>query len=245
MFFAFVLSTPLFVSSAEAIVYTVQTASGPVTYSLEVPPGTPVGDKIKPDMQVAYSANFPMTAGAAEVAAVGWAGGLEDKDKSDNYSNSLTILGGKVPGGFYNATYVRPTSVQRINGPVPYYLVQMRGNVAGSAQTFYAAVLDDGNLVRPVPVSRHAYHPVRRSREKWGGAEEKKKPRVRVLREAAARGMGGAELKEKWVGSEEKPSNLTVNQSKSGQTQPLNPAQNSEPATSPRPLGSSVQSGHP
>jgi hypothetical protein len=85
----------------------------------------------------------------------------------------------------------------------------MRGNVAGSAQTFYAAVLDDGNLVRPVPVSRHAYHPVRRSREKLGGAgaEEKKRPRVRVLREAAARGMGGAELKEKWRGSEEKPSN--------------------------------------
>ena len=210
MFFAFVLSSPLFVSSAEAIVYTVRTASGPVTYSLEVPPGTPVGSSIKPDPQVAYSANFPMTAGSAEVAAVGWAGGLEDKDKSDNYSNSLTILGGKVRGGFYNATYVRPTSVQRINGPVPYYLVQMRGNVAGSAQTFYAAVLDDGNIVRPVPVSRYAYHPVRHPREKWGGSGQKKKwkPRVRVLREAVGgRGMGGAELKEKWRGSGAEPSN--------------------------------------
>jgi len=210
MLLALALSTPLFVSPAEAIVYTVRTASGPVTYSLEVPPGTPVGTAIKPDPQVAYSANFPMTAGSAEVAAVGWAGGLEDKDKFDNYPNSLTILGGKVPGGFYNATYVRTTSVQRINGPVPYYLVQMRGNVAGSAQTFYAAVLDDGNLVRPVPVSRYAYHPVRRSREKWRGAEEKKKWKSggRVLGEAAGgRGMGGAELKEKWGGSEEKPSN--------------------------------------
>jgi hypothetical protein len=57
--------------------------------------------------------------------------------------------------------------------------------------------------------------------------------------------MGGAGLKKKWEGSEEKHSNLTVNQSKSGQTQPLNPGQNSEPVTSPRPLGSSVQSGHP
>jgi hypothetical protein len=159
MLLAFVLSTPLFVSSAEAIVYTVRTDSGPVTYSLEVPPGTPVGDKIKPDPQVAYSANFHMTAGSAEVAAVGWAAGLADKDKSGSYPNSLTILGGKVPGGFYNATFTKPTSVQRIDGPVPYYLVQMRGNVAGSAQTFYAAVLDDGNLVRPVPVSRYAYHP--------------------------------------------------------------------------------------
>jgi hypothetical protein len=210
MFFAFVLSAHLFVSSAEAIVYTVRTASGPVTYSLEVPPGTPVGTSIKPDKQVAYSANFPMTAGSAEVAAVGWAGGLEDKDKFDNYSNSLTILGGKVPGGFYNATYIRVDHVERVNGPVPYYLVQMTGNVAGSAQTFYAAVLDDGNIVRPVPVSRLAYHPDRRSREKWSGSGEKKewKSGRRVLRKAAiGREMGGAGLKKKLGGSEEKLSN--------------------------------------
>jgi hypothetical protein len=114
--FALALSTPLFVSSAEAIVYTVRTDSGLVTYSLEVPPGTPVGDKIKPHPQVGYSANFPMTAGSAEVVAVRWAGGLKDKDKTDNYPNSLTILGGKIPGGFYNATFTKPTSVQRING---------------------------------------------------------------------------------------------------------------------------------
>jgi hypothetical protein len=192
---ALVLSTPLFVSPAEAIVYTVRTASGPVTYSLEVPPGTPVGSSIKPDPQVAYSANFPMTAGSAEVAAVGWAAGLQNKDPFDNYPNSLTTLGGKIPGGFYDANYTKPTSVQRINGPVPYYLVQMRGNVAGSAQTFYAAVLDDGNLVRPVPVSPYAYHQGRRSREHWGGAGEKKK-------------WGGAEeKKKKWGGSGQKPSN--------------------------------------
>jgi hypothetical protein len=210
LFFALALCIPLFVSSAEAIVYTVRTDSGPVTYSLEVPPGTPVGDKIKPNPQVGYSANFPMTAGSAEVVAVRWAAGLKAKDKSDNYPNSLTILGGKIPGGFYNATSTKPTSVQRINGPVPYYLVQMRGNVAGIAQTFYAAVLDDGNIVRPVPVSRYAYHPVHRSQEKWGGSGEKKKRKSggRVLGEAAVgRGMGGAELKEKWEGSEEKPSN--------------------------------------
>src|SRR5246127_5799263 len=127
MLLALALSTPLFVSPAEAIVYTVRTASGPVTYSLEVPPGTPVGEKIKPDPQVSYSANFPMTARSAEVAAVGWAAGLEDKDKFDNYPNSLTILGGKIPGGFYNASFTKPTSVCRINGPVFYYLVQLGG----------------------------------------------------------------------------------------------------------------------
>jgi hypothetical protein len=181
-----------------------------VTYSLEVPPGTPVGDKIKPNPQLGYSASFSMTAGSAEAVAVCWAAGLKDKDKSDNYPNSLIILGGKIPGGFYNATSTKPTSVQRINGPVPYYLVQMRGNVAGSAQTFYAAVLDDGNIVLPVPVSRYAYHPVHRSREKGGGSGEKKKRKSgdRVLgRTAAGREMGGAELKERWEGSEEKPSN--------------------------------------
>src|SRR5260221_14614724 len=116
-----------------------------------------------------------MTARSSEVAAVGWAGGLEDKDKFDNYPNSLTILGGKVPRGFYNATFTKVDHVQRINGPAPYYLAQMRGNVAGSVQTFYAAVLDDGNLVRPVRGSRYGYHPPPRSRENWGGAVQKRK----------------------------------------------------------------------
>jgi len=75
---------------------------------------------------------------------------------------------------------------------------KLRRNVAGRVQTLYAAVLDDGNIVRPVPVSRYTY-PVRRSREKSEAAEEKtkRKPRVRVLREAASgRAMGGAESKE-------------------------------------------------
>ena len=85
MFFALALSTLLFVSSAEAIVFTVRTDSGPVTYRLEVPPDTPVGSKINPNPQVGYSTNFLMTAGAAEVVAVRWAAGLKDKDKSDNY----------------------------------------------------------------------------------------------------------------------------------------------------------------
>jgi hypothetical protein len=210
MVFAFVLSTPVFVSSAEAIVYTVRTVSGPVTYSLEVPSSLRVKTSIKPDEQVSYSTNFRMTASSADVIAVGWAGGLKAKEKFEPYPNSLTILGGQVPGGFYNAAYVRPTSVQRINGPVPYYLVRMRGNVAGTAQTLYAAVLDDGSLVRPVPAGRYAYHPVRRSWVKLGGSEVKKKrkPRVRDLGEAGgSQEMGGAGLKKKWGISEEKPSN--------------------------------------
>jgi hypothetical protein len=207
--FAFVLSTCLFVSSAEAIVYTIRTVSGPVTYSLEVPSSTPVGTSLEPDEQVGYSANFHLTAGSAEVIAVGWAGGLKAKEKFEPYPNSLTILGGEVSGGFYDATYVRPTSVQRINGRVPYYLVQMRGNVAGIAQTLYAAVLDDGKVVRPVPVTRYAHDPVRQYRANLAGSRGKKKskPRVRAVEEAGdGREMGGAGLKKKWGISEEKSS---------------------------------------
>jgi hypothetical protein len=210
MFFALALSAPLFVSSATAIVYTVQTDSGQVTYRLEVPPHTPVAGKIGHDPEVGYSANLRMTAGSAEVVAVRWAAGLNDKDKSDNYPNSLTTLGGKIPGGFYNATATKPTSVQRINGPVPYYLVRMRGTVAGSEQTFYAAVLDDGNIVPPVPVSRYAYTPAHHTKEKGSafGEKRKRKSASRVLGDGAtSRAMGGAELKEGWEGSAEKASN--------------------------------------
>src|SRR4029077_20480320 len=114
MFFALALCTPLFVSSAEAIVYTVRTGSGPVTYRLEVPPVTRVGDKVRPNSQIGYSANLPMTAGSAEVVAVRWAAGLKDKDQSDNYPNSVTMRAGKYPGGLYNPTFNKPTSVQRI-----------------------------------------------------------------------------------------------------------------------------------
>jgi hypothetical protein len=202
VFFALALSTPLFVSSAEAIVFTVRTDSGPVTYSLYVPPGTPVGGKIEPNPRV--------TPGSAEVVAVSWAAGLKNKDKSDNYPNSLTTLGGTIPGGFYNAASATPTSVQRINVPVPYYLVQMRGYIAGSVQTFYAAVLDDGHIVLPVRVSRHAYAPVHHSKQAASGSRQKKKRKSasRVLGDrATSRAMGGAELKEGWNGSKEKPSN--------------------------------------
>jgi hypothetical protein len=112
----------------------------------------------------------------AEVAAVGWAGGIDDHEIGvgvSSYPNSLTNLGGKVPGGFYNAAYVHPTHVERVEGPTPYFLVEMTGVVGGQHQTLYAAVLDDGRLVRPeaVPcVERHV--PVRHG--KWGGAEKKK-----------------------------------------------------------------------
>jgi hypothetical protein len=122
--------------------------------------------------------------GSAEVAAVAWAGGKDEIDKTagigvSNYPNSLTNIGTKTPGGFYNASYVHPTHVERVEGPTPYYLVEMTGVIAGEHQTLYAAVLDDGRLVRPETVPCTERHVVQHRHwggkgKKWGGAEKKK-----------------------------------------------------------------------
>jgi len=197
MFFALALSAPMFVSSAEAIVYTVRTDSGPVTYSLEVPPGTPVGHKIKP--QVGYSANFPMTAGSAEVVAVRWAAGLKDKDKSDNYPNSLTILGGKIPGGFYNATFTKPTSVQRIkrsgsllSGPNARERRRQRADfLCRGARRRESRSPSTSESIRLPPSSPFS------GKVGWAPERKKKRESGRVLGETAGgREMGGAGLKE-------------------------------------------------
>jgi hypothetical protein len=139
--------------TAHAITYAVRQADGAEQYyQLEVPPGTTIG-KIATDPNMPYSSNLKMSAGAAQVTAVGWAGGLIKGNPSDPYSNSTVDLGADKPGGFYNASHIKVDSTQYETSPVPYYLVQMTGNIGGSAQTFYALVLDDGRIVRPVPVS--------------------------------------------------------------------------------------------
>jgi hypothetical protein len=162
---ALLVTYSLFASVASAVTFPVRTDSGTQYYQLEVPPGITADVKYLGDPWVGYTSadvtplsgpTFPITAGAAEVAAVAWAGGTQDFDKPSgvsNYPNSLTILGGKTPGGFYNASFVHPTHVERVEGPTPYYLVTMTGVVAGQHQTLYAAVIDDGRLVRPTPVS--------------------------------------------------------------------------------------------
>jgi hypothetical protein len=178
---AFLVTSPLFISVASAVTYAVRGDSGTQCYSLEVPGGiTPKPTAlIDPDMP--YSKLITITAGSAEVAAVGWAGGLLDHDKAAGlYSNSGTNLGAKTPGGFYNASFVHPTHVQRVDGPTPYYLVEMIGVIGAEHQTLYAAVLDDGRLVRPEVVPcMETHHPVMRHHGKWGGAKwggaEKKK----------------------------------------------------------------------
>ena len=194
------VAASLFTSKAFAVEYSVRGDSGTQCYRLDAPPGvtsdvTHLHDPNGP----AYTAGsgiqpgsgilFPINASMAEVAAVGWAGGLLETDKPAGvsiYPNSLTNLGSKTPGGFYNASYVHPTHVERVEGPTSYFLVEMSGVVAGEHQTLYAAVLDDGRLVRPdlVPCEER-HHPMMRHHGKWGGAEKKT--------------WGGAE-KKKWGG---------------------------------------------
>jgi hypothetical protein len=169
---ALLVTYSLFTSVASAVTYAVRTDSGTQYYQLEVPPGITPDVKYLQDPSMPYTMpgntpgtgnTIPISAGAAEVAAVAWAGGTEDYDKPagvSNYPNSLTNLGAKTPGGFYNASFVHPTHVERIEGPTSYYLVTMTGVIANEHQTLYAAVLDDGRLVRPTPVS----HPMMEER---------------------------------------------------------------------------------
>jgi hypothetical protein len=105
-------------------------------YRLEVPPNLPPA---QPD-------TGKISQNQVAIIAVGWAGGLET-------TGELTNVGGSKPGGFYNATYIKVDSVQYQTSPVPYYLVQMNGKIDQTRQTFYAAVLEDGRIVRPEAIS--------------------------------------------------------------------------------------------
>jgi hypothetical protein len=161
---ALLVTYSLFTSVASAVTYPVRTDSGTQCYQLEVPGGITPDVKYLQDPWMQYTMpgstpgtgnTIPISAGAAEVAAVAWAGGTEEHDMPSGvslYPNSLTNLGSKTPGGFYNASWVHPTHVERVEGPTSYYLVTMTGVVAGQHQTLYAAVLDDGRLVRPTVV---------------------------------------------------------------------------------------------
>ena len=175
-FSAILVCASLFTSKAFALTFSVRSDSGTQCYRLEAPAGYTPDQKHLNDPNVGYNKGFlvPISADAAVVAAVGWAGGLEDHDKPSGvslYPNNLTNLGSKTPGGFYNAAwvhpvyidgpviqlsptgynaaYVHPFHVERVEGPTSYYIVEMTGVVAGERQKLYAYVLDDGMLVRP------------------------------------------------------------------------------------------------
>src|ERR1700676_2326881 len=135
--FTFALVVPTMAATTNGVTFNVRLDNGvDQYYRLEVPPNLP-----------------PAKAGTAKnsqnevpIIAVGWAAGLQT-------TGGLTNLGADKPGGFYNATYVKVDSVQYKTSPVPYYLVQMNGKIGQTRQTFFAAVLEDGRIVRPTTIS--------------------------------------------------------------------------------------------
>jgi len=168
-FSTILVAASLFTSKAFAVDYSVRSDSGTQCYRLEAPAGYTPDQKHLNDPSVGYNRGFlvPISGGAAEVAAVGWAGGILEHDMqagSSAYPNSLTNLGSKTPGGFYNAAWVHPTHVERVEGPTSYYRVEMSGVVAGQHQKLYAYVLDDGMLVRPEAIPCYERHEYRHHR---------------------------------------------------------------------------------
>jgi hypothetical protein len=50
---------------------------------------------------------------------------------------------------FYGSSGTAANSVDYVTTPTPYYLVHLTGKVGDSTQPLYAAVLEDGRIVRP------------------------------------------------------------------------------------------------
>jgi hypothetical protein len=67
--------------------------------------------------------------------------------KVSNQSAALAALGWAP--GFYGSKSTTVDSVEFQNTPQSYYLVHLTGDVGGSRQPFYAAVLSNGQIVRP------------------------------------------------------------------------------------------------
>jgi hypothetical protein len=69
-------------------------------------------------------------------------------DKIPQQAAVLAALGWAP--AFYGSTGTAAISVDYVTTPVPYYLVHLTGKVGDSTQPLYAAVLEDGRIVRPV-----------------------------------------------------------------------------------------------
>jgi hypothetical protein len=137
---AFALVVPTMAATTNGVTFNVRQENGvDQYYRLEVPPNLP---PTKAD-------TGKISQNEVAIIAVGWAAGLET-------TGGLTNIGASKPGGFYNAAYVKVESVQYQTSPVPYYLVQMNGKIGQTRQTFYAAVLEDGRIVRPTAMSKPA-----------------------------------------------------------------------------------------
>jgi hypothetical protein len=134
---AFALVVPTMAATLTGVTFNVRQENGiDHYYRLEVPPNLPPAKPV----------TGKISQNEAAIIAVGWAGGLET-------TGGLTNLGGSKAGGFYNATFIKVDSVQYQTSPVPYYLVQMNGKIGQTRETFYAAVLEDGRIVRPTAIN--------------------------------------------------------------------------------------------
>jgi hypothetical protein len=138
--------------TADAIVYKVRLANGVYQYyQIVVPASVPPAQPVK--WATPSVANNQLSAQGAGIVAAAWAGGVSTRREKGGPPNSMVNVGSGTPGGFYNASSVRIDSVQLQNEPVPYYLVRMTGQIGQTRQTLYAAVLKDGRIIRPTPVS--------------------------------------------------------------------------------------------
>ena len=131
----FALVSPMMAETPNGIVYNVRLENGASQwYQIFVSSSIPSPNAAK--WATPSLSHSKLSAQGAGIVAVGWAGGLSKR----------------VPGGFYNASNVRIVSVQHRNGRVPYYLVRLTGQIGETRQTLYAAVLEDGRIIRPTLV---------------------------------------------------------------------------------------------
>jgi hypothetical protein len=72
--------------------------------------------------------------------------------------------------GFYGSSGTTAYSVDFLTAPTSYYLVHLGGKVGDSTQPLYAAVLEDGRIVRPVETSSAPMRP-----EKYRAKSKKSK----------------------------------------------------------------------
>jgi hypothetical protein len=147
----YVLVSPILAETPNGTVYKVRLENGKSQwYQIVVPSSIPPANAVK--WATPSLSHSKLSAQGAGIVAVGWASGLSKGGKGGP-TNGMSNIGGNTPGGFYNASSVRVDAVDLQNDPVHYYLVRLTGQIGETRQTLYAAVLEDGRIIRPMPVS--------------------------------------------------------------------------------------------
>ena len=145
------LVSPIMAETPNGIVYKVRLENGATQwYQIVVPSGIPPASSVK--WATPSLSHSKLSAQGAGIVAVGWAGGLSKRAKGGP-TNGLSNIGGTEPGGFYNASNVMVDALDLQSNPAPYYLVRLTGQIGETRQTLYAAVLEDGRIIRPTPMS--------------------------------------------------------------------------------------------